>query len=52
MRFVDVLLLPGTLICKRLNISEGADEARLARSMFNTLFYLIVSLVVLSFVVV
>ena len=51
MSLIDLFLLPGALICKRLNISDEADEARLARSMFNTLVYTIVSLIGLWVVV-
>ena len=51
MALIDLFLLPGTLICKRLGISDEADEARLARSMFNTLVYTVVSLALLWAVV-
>ena len=47
MSFVDTLLWPGTKICEKLGISAEADEARLARSMFNMLVYLAVGLVIL-----
>lgn len=51
MWFANLLLWPGTKICEHLGITEEADEARLARSMFNTLVYLIVGLGVLWAVV-
>ena len=42
---VEIFLWPGTKICEMLNISREADEAGLARSMFNTLVYLAVGLI-------
>ena len=46
MWFFDALLWPGTKICEKLDISEESDEARLARSMFNTLVYLTIGLAI------
>ena len=50
MWLVNAFLWPGTQVCKALNITPEADEAGLARSMFNTLIYLVIGLIFLLFV--
>lgn len=44
MSFADVILLPGTLVCRRLGVDPNSD-AGLIRWMINTLFYLTVGIV-------
>ena len=39
MSFVDLNLLPGTLVCRRMGIEPESDQG-LIRSMFNMLIYL------------
>jgi hypothetical protein len=46
MKMVDILLWPGTAICRRFGV-DPEGEMGLIRSMFNTLVYLTVMLVVL-----
>ena len=43
MSFVDLILLPGTLVCRRMGIEPESDQG-LIRSMFNMLIYLVVFL--------
>lgn len=43
MSIVDILLWPGTKICKALGVKPESDQG-LIRSMFNMLVYLIVIL--------
>ena len=43
MSLSEAILLPGTVICKRLGIDPESD-AGLIRWMINTLIYLLVSL--------
>ena len=43
MSFVDLILLPGTLVCRRMGIEPESDQG-LIRSMFNMLIYLVVIL--------
>lgn len=43
MSFVDLILLPGTLVCRRTGIEPESDQG-LIRSMFNMLIYLVVIL--------
>ena len=43
MSFVDLVLLPGTLVCRRMGIEPESDQ-ELIRSMFNMLIYLVVIL--------
>lgn len=43
MSFVDLILLPGTLVCLRMGIEPESDQG-LIRSMFNMLIYLVVIL--------
>ena len=43
MTFVDLILLPGTLVCRRMGIEPESDQV-LIRSMFNMLIYLVVIL--------
>ena len=43
MSFVDLILLPGTLVCRRMVIEPESDQG-LIRSMFNMLIYLVVIL--------
>lgn len=43
MSFVDLILLPGTLVCRRMGIEPESDQ-ELIRSMFNMLIYLVVIL--------
>ncbi len=44
MPLLNAFLWPGTKICQLLKISPEADEAGLARSMFNTIIYLVIGL--------
>ena len=43
MSFVDLILLPGTLVCRRMGIEPESAQG-LIRSMFNMLIYLVVIL--------
>ena len=43
MSFVDLILLPGTLVCRRMGIEPESHQG-LIRSMFNMLIYLVVIL--------
>ena len=43
MSFVDLIFLPGTLVCLRMGIEPESDQG-LIRSMFNMLIYLFVIL--------
>ena len=40
MTFVDLILLPSTLVCRRMGIESESDQG-LIRSMFNMLIYLV-----------
>ena len=52
MWLVNAFLWPGTKVCEYLKINPEADEAGLARSMFNTLIYLVVGFIILWVVVI
>jgi hypothetical protein len=51
MTITQVLLWPGTKLCERLGVDPEAD-AGMIRWMFNTLFYLVVGLIIAWIVVV
>ena len=46
MLFVDILLWPGTVVCRQLDIDPEKDQG-LVRSMFNMIIYLTVILTIL-----
>ncbi|MBL4628814.1 MAG: hypothetical protein JKY00_12420 [Roseicyclus sp.] len=50
MKLSEAFLWPGTKVCERLGIDPESD-AGLIRWMINTLFYLVISLIVLWVVV-
>ena len=43
MRFVNAMLWPGTMVCRRLGLDPDADMG-LIRSMFNMIIYLVIIL--------
>lgn len=45
MTFSDAILWPGTKLCERMGIDPNSDAA-LLRWLFNTLFYLVVCLII------
>lgn len=51
MTMSDAFLLPGTTLCRRLGVDPESD-AGLIRWMFNTVFYLVLGLIVVWILVV
>lgn len=47
----EIILWPGTKVCERLGVDPESD-AGLIRWMFNTFFYLAISLIILWIVVI
>lgn len=47
----DAILWPGTKLCQRMGLNPEADGG-LLRWMFNTLFYLVISLIIVWIIVV
>lgn len=50
MSLSELILLPGTKVCERMGIDPESD-AGLIRWMINTLFYLVVGLVIVWIIV-
>ncbi len=51
MKIADAILWPGTKVCERMGVDPEADGG-LLRWMVNTLFYLVVCLIVVWIIVV
>ncbi|MDO5756533.1 MAG: hypothetical protein Q4P24_03310 [Rhodobacterales bacterium] len=47
----DAILWPGTKLCQRMGLNPESDGG-LLRWMFNTLFYLVISLIIVWIIVV